>query len=78
MRPLTSAVWRDHFTQLRPYVLQEFPEVDREKLERCRDDFSAVVAVVHKDTGVSADEVERRLKTLDVEELGLGTGAAEA
>lgn len=75
MRPLTHRVWSDHFTQLRPYVLREFPGVDRERLERCRDDFSAVIAVVHKDTGIDAQEVEQRLKTLDVEELGLGTGA---
>jgi hypothetical protein len=75
MRPLTHRVWSDHFTQLRPYVLEEFPDTDREKLERCRDDFSAVIAVVHKDTGIDADEVEQRLKTLDVDELGLGTGA---
>ena len=75
MRPLTQRVWADHFTELRAHVLREFPGVNRERLERCRDDLSAVIAVVHKDTGIDAREVERRLKTLDVEELGLGTGA---
>lgn len=74
MRPLTHREWTKHFTQLRAHVLAEFPEVDRERLERCRDDFSAVISVVHKDTGIDAQEVEQRLKTLDVEELGLGTG----
>lgn len=77
MRPLTHREWSEHFTQLRPHVLAEFPGVDREKLERCRDDFSAVIAVVHKDTGIDAREVEHRLKTLDVDGLGLGTGNRE-
>lgn len=74
MRPLTHRVWKEHFTQLRPYVLREWPQVDDQKLKAVGDDFSAVVSLIHKETGLPADEAEHRLKTLDVPELGLGTG----
>lgn len=74
MRPLTPRVWERHFTALRPYVLQEFPEVDRQTLETVDDDFSGLVEVVQHATGLSADLIRQRLKKLDVDELGLGTG----
>lgn len=77
MRPLTPKVWQHHYTALRPYVLREFPEVDRERLETAADDYKSLVEVVHDSTGLSPDEVEHRLRTLDVEELGLGTGEQE-
>jgi ribosome-associated translation inhibitor RaiA len=74
MRPLTPGVWERHFTVLRPYVRQEFPEVDRQKLEIIGDDYSGLVEVVQDATGLSAELVRQRLKKLDVDELGLGTG----
>lgn len=77
MRPLTPRVWERHFTVLRPYVLQEFPDVDRQKLETIGDDFSGLVDVVQDATGLSAELVRQRLRKLDVDELGLGTGEAE-
>lgn len=77
MRPLTPRVWERHFTVLRPYVLQEFPDVDRQKLEVIGDDYSGLVDVVQDATGLSAELIRQRLQKLDVEELGLGTGATE-
>jgi ribosome-associated translation inhibitor RaiA len=74
MRPLTARVWEEHFTTLRPYVLEEFPEVDRQKLETVDDDWSGLVEVVHEATGLSPELVQQRLKKLDVDELGLGPG----
>lgn len=77
MRPLTPKVWEDHYTALRPYVLREFPDVDRQRLETAAGDYKSLVEIVHNATGLSPDEVEHRLRTLDVEELGLGTGTHE-
>lgn len=77
MRPLTPRVWERHFTVLRPYVLQEFPEVDRQKLEVIGDDFSGLVDVVQDATGLSGALIRQRLRKLDVDELGLGTGERE-
>lgn len=77
MRPLTPRVWERHFTALRPYVLQEFPEVERQRLEMIGDDWSGLVEVVQDATGLSAQLVHQRLRKLDVSELGLGTGAGE-
>lgn len=76
MRPLTPGVWQQHYVQLRAYVLQEFPDVQRQDLERVDDDWSGLVEVVHKQTGMSADLAEQRLRKLDVDELGLGTGGS--
>ncbi|HVM15127.1 MAG TPA: hypothetical protein VM287_12480 [Egibacteraceae bacterium] len=78
MRPLTPGVWERHFTALRPYVLQEFPEVERQRLEMAGDDYSALVEVVQEATGLSAPLIHQRLKKLDVDELGLGTGEDRA
>lgn len=78
MRPLTPRVWERHFTVLRPYVLQEFPQVDRQRLETVGDDFSGLVEVVQDATGLSAQLVRQRMRKLDVDELGLGTGEPDA
>lgn len=77
MRPLTPRVWERHFTVLRPYVLEEFPEVERQELEVIGDDFSGLVDVVQTATGLSAQLIRQRLQKLDVDELGLGTGTSE-
>lgn len=77
MRPLTPRVWERHFTTLRPYVLQEFPDVDRQRLEVIGDDWSGLVDVVQDATGLSAELIHQRLRKLDVDELGLGTGEQE-
>lgn len=77
MRPLTPRVWERHFTTLRPYIRQEFPEVDRQRLEMIGDDWSGLVDLVQEATGLSAELIHSRLRKLDVEELGLGTGEGE-
>lgn len=77
MRPLTHREWEQHYVELRPYVLEEWPDVDRQRLESVDDDFEALVEVIHKSTGQSADLVRQQLRKLDVEELGIGTGERE-
>lgn len=74
MRPLTHREWERHFTQLRPYILEEWPQVERQDLEVVGDDFDALVALIHDSTGQSADLVRQQLRKLDVDALGLGTG----
>ena len=74
MQPLTHQVWERHFTELRSHVLEEFPKLDRSQLEAAGDDWDRVVELVQQSTGMSADLVAARLRKLDVEELGLGTG----
>lgn len=74
MRPLTHREWEQHYVELRPYVLEEWPDVDRQRLETVDDDYEALVEVIHKSTGQSADLVRQRLRKLDVDELGIGTG----
>ena len=77
MRPLTHREWEEHYTELRPYVLEEWPEVDRQLLEAANDDFDRVVELIQDANGMPASVVIDRLKALDVEELGLGTGGAD-
>ena len=77
MQPLTHQLWAKHFTQIRPRVLEEWPEVDKRELDHVGDDWDGLVELVHKTTGMSADLTRQRLRTLDVEELGIGTGEAE-
>jgi ribosome-associated translation inhibitor RaiA len=78
MRPLTHRVWEQHFTQLRPYILDEWPDVDRQELEAVDDDWDGLVSLIQDATGMSADLVRMQLKKLDVDELGLGTGERPA
>jgi ribosome-associated translation inhibitor RaiA len=77
MRPLTHRVWEQHYTQLRPYILEEWPDVDRMNLEAIRDDWDGLIEAIQDATGLSADLIQQRLKKLDVDALGLGTGARE-
>ena len=74
MQPLTHQVWTKHFVALRPHVLEEFPEVDSMELQTVGDDWDGLVELVHNSTGMSADLAVARLRKLDVDELGLGTG----
>jgi ribosome-associated translation inhibitor RaiA len=77
MRPLTHRVWEQHFTQLRPYILEEWPDVERMKLEAVGDDWDGLVELIQNATGMSSDLVQAQLRKLDVDELGLGTGDRE-
>lgn len=74
MRPLTHQVWEKHYTVLRPHILERWPQVDRLELEAIADDYDGLVQLVQRTTGLSANDAYRELRTLDVDELGLGTG----
>jgi ribosome-associated translation inhibitor RaiA len=76
MRPLTHQEWEEHFVELRPYVIQEWPEIDPDKLESVGPDWDWLVQVVQDETGLPADEVMSRLRTLEAEELGISSGGA--
>ena len=77
MQPLTHQLWAKHFVVIRPRVLEEWPEVDERELDSVGDDWDGLVEVVHKTTGLSADLVQQRLRTLDIEELHIGSGASD-
>lgn len=74
MRPLTHQVFQRHYVTLRPHILERWPQVDRLDLEAITDDYDGLVQLVQRTTGMTADDVHRELRTLDVEELGLGSG----
>lgn len=76
MRPLTRREWEEHYTELRPYVAEEFPDVDAEQLDSANDDFDRVIEILQDATGLPGQVIQGRLHNLDVEELGLGTGGA--
>ncbi|HVL98566.1 MAG TPA: hypothetical protein VM324_04660 [Egibacteraceae bacterium] len=78
MRSLTPRVWERHFTALRPYVLEEFPQVDPESVEMVGDDFSDLVEAIQAATGLSAPLVRQRLEKLDVDEIDLGSDGSDA
>jgi ribosome-associated translation inhibitor RaiA len=73
MQPLTHQVWEQHYVRLRGPVQSQFPQVDPIEIERVNDDFDALVEVLQRDTGMDADRVLDQLRTVDVEDLGIGT-----
>jgi hypothetical protein len=74
MQPLTHQLWAKHFVELRPRVLAEWPEIDSNELDTVRDDWDHLVQLVQQRTGLSADLVGQRLRTLDVADLNIGPG----
>lgn len=76
MQPLTHQVWEQHYVELRPHVLAQFPQVDRSELDGVTDDYDALVVLLQRSTAMDADRVLDQLRSLDVEELGLGTGGS--
>lgn len=78
MQPLTHQMWAKHFVQIRPRVLQEWPQIDKSAIDHVGDDWDGLVELVSKTTGMSADLTSQRLRTLDVEELNIGTGEDNA
>jgi len=74
MQPLTHQVWAKHYVELRPHVIQEWPYIEPMELDVVGDDFDGLVELVQRTTGLTADDVHQRLRTLDVDELGLGSG----
>ncbi len=77
MQPLTHQLWAKHFVEIRPRILEEWPDTDPIELEMVRDDWDHLVQLIQRTSGLSADLVGQRLRTLDVEELNIGTGAAD-
>lgn len=78
MRPLTHQVWEQHYVELRPHVLERWPEVNRSELQSINEDYDGLLALLQRATGMSADLARLELTKLDVEEFGLGTGEEEA
>ena len=74
MQPLTHDLWAKHFVELRPRIREEWPDVDPIELEIVRDDWDHLVQLIQRTEGLSADLVQQRLRTLDIEGLGIGTG----
>jgi hypothetical protein len=74
MQPLTHQLWAKHFVEIRPRVLEEWPEIDKGALDHVGDDWDGLVELVHKTTGMSADLTTQSLRKLDVEELNIGAG----
>ena len=77
MQPLTHQLWAKHFVQIRPRVLGEWPEIERRDLDGVGDDWDGLVELVSNATGMSADLSSQRLRTLDVEDLNIDTGAED-
>jgi ribosome-associated translation inhibitor RaiA len=73
MQPLTHQVWEKHYTVLRPHIAERWPQVDRLKLEAIADDYDGLVQLVQRATGMTANDVYRALRTVDVDDLDLGT-----
>jgi len=78
MRPLTHREWEQHYVALRPHILAEWPEVDQQALQHVGDDFDGLVELLQRTTGESADLIRQRLKKLDIDELGIGSGEERA
>lgn len=76
MQPLTPTVWEKHFAELRPYIIEEFPDVPPQEVEGVRGDWAWLVELIQRHEGLSAELVHQRLQKLDVDELGLGTGGS--
>ena len=74
MQPLTHQLWAKHFVEIRPRVLEEWPQIDKGALDHVGDDWDGLVELVHKTTGMSADLTVQSLRKLDVEELNIGAG----
>jgi ribosome-associated translation inhibitor RaiA len=74
MQPLTHDLWAKHFVEIRPRIREEWPDVDQSELEIVRDDWDHLVALIQRTEGLSADLVQQRLRTLDIEDLNIGTG----
>ena len=74
MQPLTHQLWAKHFVKIRPRILEEWPNTDPIELEMVRDDWDHLVQLIQRTSGLSADLVSQRLRTLDIEALNIGTG----
>ncbi|HSK91719.1 MAG TPA: hypothetical protein VK875_10435 [Euzebyales bacterium] len=69
MRTLDARAWQVHFTDLRTPVLSVFPRLNRQDVEATGDDFAALVHLIQRHSGLSANEVHDRLRRIEVEEV---------
>lgn len=76
MRPLTHREWQEHYVELRPFVMKEWPEIPRGELEAIAGDWDGLIALVQDRTGLSSELIGQRLHSLDADELGIGTGGS--
>jgi len=77
MQPLTHQLWEKHFVEIRPRVLEEWPEIDKVELDVVGDDWDGLVELVSKRAGLSGDLARQRLRTLDIEALNIGPGTTQ-
>ncbi|MGH8929321.1 MAG: hypothetical protein ACRDZO_01465 [Egibacteraceae bacterium] len=77
MQALTHQVWEAHYVTIRSYVLERWPRVDRLDLEAIADDYAGLLELVQRATGMTAEAVNREVRTLDVPELNIGAGEGE-
>lgn len=78
MHPLDAEAWSEHFSDLKPYILEDWPLVEPQELESARNDWDQLLAVLQRASGLSSDEVLERLRRLEIPELGIGTGEDRA
>ncbi len=76
MPSLTPDLWADHYKRLRPYVLEEWPDVDEGRLGAIVGDFEALVGLVSRTTGYSEELARQQLLAIDVDEEDVSTGPA--
>ncbi|MGI8574100.1 MAG: hypothetical protein ACR2MA_01890 [Egibacteraceae bacterium] len=74
MAALTPDRWAQDFTELRPLVLEEFPDLDRQRLEAARGDWDRLVEEVQRATNWSGEAVRQRLRAVEIDD---GEGADE-
>ena len=70
MQPLTEDVWAERFTELRPLVQDQFPQIARQDLEAVRGDYDQLVELIQRSGDLDADVVRQRLTAIDVDEAG--------
>lgn len=68
MTTLDARAWQAKFTELRTPVLSAFPRLHRQDVEAAGDDFDALVHMIQRQSGLSANEVHDRLSEIEVDD----------
>lgn len=68
MAALTPDRWAQDFTELRPLLLEEFPDLDRQRLEAARGDWDRLVEELQRATNWSGEVVRDRLRAVEIGE----------
>lgn len=66
MTTLDAHAWQANFTELRAPVLSAFPRLHRQDVEATGDDFDALVHLIQRHSGLSAQQVHARLGEIEV------------